>query len=143
MANILIVDNYLSIGLLYREVLQDEGHKVLVAKSGKTAYLLALCERVDIAVVDDALLDYGAEELFGKLKQCQPNIRGILIISSTFGPEGNTLLWDEVVFKSGNYRILQEKIKRVSQDCEPEIPSSQKGVRDAFTTASHHPSRLA
>lgn len=52
MANILIVDNYLSVGLLYREVLQ------------------------------------------------------------------------------------QEKIKRVSQDCEPEIPSSQKEVQDAFKTAS-------
>jgi hypothetical protein len=52
MANILIVDNYLSVGLLYREVLQ------------------------------------------------------------------------------------QEKIKRVSQDCEPEIPSSKKEVQDAFKTAS-------
>ena len=39
MANILIADNYLSIGLLYREILEQDGHKVLVAKSGKAALL--------------------------------------------------------------------------------------------------------
>ena len=136
MSNILIVDSYFSIGLLYREVLEDQGHKVLVAKSGKEALYLALCERVDIVVVDDALLDYGAEELFVELKKYQPNIRGVLIISSTFGWEENALLWDEVVFKSENFMIFQEKIKKVSQDFELKFQSTQKEVRDTYRTES-------
>jgi response regulator RpfG family c-di-GMP phosphodiesterase len=136
MANILIVDSYFSIGLLYREVLEDQGHKVLVAKSGKEAIYLAPCERVDIVVVDDALPDYGAEELFVELKKYQPNIRGVLTISYTLGWQRNELLWDEIVYKSGNFLIFQEKIKKVSQDFELEFQSTQKEVRDTCRTES-------
>ena len=85
MAKILIVDNYLSIGLLYREVLQDQGHSVFVAMNGKEASLRALYERIDIAVVDDKLPDFEAEKVLERLKRLQPHMRGILSISSTFG----------------------------------------------------------
>lgn len=134
MANILVVDSYFSIGLLYREVLEDQGHKVLVAKSGKEAIYIALCEMVDIVVVDDALLDYGAEELLVELKKYQPNIRGVLTISYTFDWQRNGLLWDEIVYKSGNFMIFQEKIKRVSRDFELEFQASQKEIQDTYRT---------
>lgn len=134
MANILVVDSYFSIGLLYREVLEDQGHKVSVAKSGKEAIYLALCERVDIVVVDDALPDYEAEELFVELKKYQPNIRGVLTISYTLGCQRNGLLWDEIVYKSGDFLMFQEKINRVSQDFELEFQSSQKEVQDTYRT---------
>jgi len=136
MANILVVDSYFSIGLLYREVLEDQGHKVFVAKSGKAALCLAQCERFDIVVVDDALPDYGTEELFVELKEYQPNIRGVLTISYTFGWQRNALLWDEVVYKSGNFMIFQEKINRVSQDFELKFQSSQKEVQDTYRTGA-------
>ena len=132
MANILVVDRYFSIGLLYREVLEDQGHKVSVAKSGKEAIYLALCERVDIVVVDDALPDYEAEELFVELKKYQPNIRGVLTISYTLGCQRNGLLWDEIVYKPGDFLMFQEKINRVYQDFELVFQSSQKEVQDTY-----------
>ena len=136
MANILVVDSYFSIGLLYREVLEDQGHKVLVAKSGKEAIYIALCEMVDIVVVDNALLDYGAEELLVELKKYQPNIRGVLTISYTFDWQRNGLLWDEIVYKSGNFMKLQEKVNRVSRDFELEFQSLQKEVQDTYRAES-------
>jgi CheY-like chemotaxis protein len=121
MANILIVDGYISIGLLYSEVLQDEGHRVLVAMSGKEALLLALHERIDLVVVDDKLPDLEAEEVLRKLKQVQPHTRGILIISSTFIPSGDLCLWDGIFSKTHDFRILKAEIKRVWQGSSSKV----------------------
>ncbi len=121
MANILIVDNYLSIGLLFREVLQDEGHRVLVARSGREALLLALHERIDIVVVDDKLPDFEAEEVLGKLKQVQPHTLSILSISSTFIPSENTCLWGGIFTKTQDFTKLKAEIKKLWQGASNEI----------------------
>ncbi len=113
MATILVVDEYLSIGLLYREVLQDEGHLVFVALSGKEALDLALHERVDLAIVDDTLPDVEADELLRELKQLQEPVKGILDISSDFSSPHDPHLWDGIFIKSNNFIILQAKVKRL------------------------------
>lgn len=113
MANILIADSYVSIGLLYREVLQDMGHQVFVALSGKEALLLALYEGIDIVVVDDKLPDFEAEEVLGRLKRIQPHMRGILSFSSTFGLPRNASLWDGIFIKTNDFTILEAEIERL------------------------------
>lgn len=113
MANILIVDSYFSIGLLYREVLQEQGHRVFVTMNGKEALLVGLHESIDIAVVDDKLPDLEAEELLGKLRHLQPHILGVLSVSSTFGLLTNPGLWDAVFFKTNDFRILEAEIERL------------------------------
>ena len=116
MANILIVDSYFPIGLLYREVLQDSGHRVFLATSGKQASLLALHENIDVAVVNDELPDFEAEELLGKLKQFQPHILGLLSISSTFGSPINPDLWDAIFIKTNDFRVLESEAERLCQE---------------------------
>ena len=51
MANILLVDNYLSIGLLYREVLQEEGHRVFVAMNGKQKRSMLLSSMINSPIL--------------------------------------------------------------------------------------------
>ena len=113
MANILLVDNYLSIGLLYREVLQEEGHRVFVAMNGKQAFLLAQHERIDVVIVDDKLPDSEAEDVLRTLQGFQPHIRGILSFSSTFGSGLNARLWDGIVNKTHDFRILGSEVERL------------------------------
>lgn len=115
MANILVADQYLSIGLLYREVLRDEGHRVFVALSGKEALDLALHQHLDMAIVDDTLPDFSAEELFEKLKWLQHRIKGIVIVSTDFGPEHDARLWDGIFIKTNNFTLLEAEVERLRQ----------------------------
>ncbi len=130
MANILTVDSYLSLGLLYREILQEEGHDVFITRSGKEALDLALNERIDMAIVDENLPDFEAEQLLEELRWLQPGVRGILTISSDLGPLGavrgwDDIRWDEIFFKSCDFTILQLKIKRLWQKSPNGIPPSR------------------
>lgn len=116
MANILIVDTYPSIGLLYREVLQEQGHRVLVALSGEEALRLALCEPIDIVVLDDRLPDFEADELLRKLKRVQPHILGVLSVSSTFGSPINADLWDAIFVKTNDFGVLESAVERLCHE---------------------------
>jgi DNA-binding response OmpR family regulator len=115
MANILIVDSYLSIGLLYREVLREKGHRVFVMLSGQEAVHLARHENIDIAVVDDKLRDFEAERVLERLKQLQPHIRGILSVSRDFDLSVNARLWNGIFVKSNDFNVLESEIKRICQ----------------------------
>lgn len=116
MVHILEADSYLAIGLLYRDVLQDQGHAVSLATSGREACLLGLKKRFDIAIVDDRLPDFDPEELLGELRRRQPHIRGILSVSSIFGPRGNPRLWDGTFNKTHDFRILLAEVARLWQE---------------------------
>ena len=114
MANILIVDSYHAVNLLYEEVLKEHGHNVFPATSGREALLVALERTIDIAVVEDKLPDFAADEVFIRLKQLQPHVRGILNISSIFGSASNGERWDGVIGKSSDYTHLRAEIDRVA-----------------------------
>jgi DNA-binding NtrC family response regulator len=123
MANLLIVEKYRSIGLLYREVLQDEGHRVFVALNGKESLNLARRERVDAVIVDDRLPDFAAKKLLGRLKRCQRHMRSILSVSSDSAPASDARLWDGFFMKSSDFTILQREVKRVCQQPSRALPS--------------------
>lgn len=124
MANILLVDNCLSIGLLYREVLQDDGHRVFVAMNGKQAFLLAQYERIDVVIVDDKLPDSEAEDVLRTLQGFQPHIRAILSFSSTFGSGLNARLWDGIVNKTHDFRILGSEVEKLCHESFSTMPPS-------------------
>jgi CheY-like chemotaxis protein len=123
MAHILVADSYLAIGLLYREVLQDQGHAVSLAMSGREACLLGLKQRFDIAIVDDRLPDFDPEELLGELRRHQPRIRGILCVSSIFGPRANPGLWDGTFNKNHDFRILEAVVARICRQSSSLVPT--------------------
>ena len=74
---------------------------------------MACIKTSDIAVVDDKLPDFNADELLRKLKQLQPDMFGVLSVSSTFGLLTNPGLWDAIFLKTNDFRILEAEIERL------------------------------
>ena len=111
MANILIIESYRSLGSLYREVLEEEGHGVFVTTSGKEAIELASSHRIDLAIVEEALPGLNAEELPKQLRQLQPNMQGTVCTVTDFDAPSKTDLCDENVLKTPDFTILQEKVR--------------------------------
>ena len=130
MAHILVADSYLAIGLLYRDVLQDQGHAVSLAMSGREACILGLKERFDIAIVDDRLPDFDPEELLGELRGSQPLIRVILSVSSIFGQRGNPGSWDGIFNKNHDFRILEAEVARICRQSSSPVPTPLKRDRE-------------
>jgi DNA-binding NarL/FixJ family response regulator len=114
MANILIVDSYNAVSSLYCEVLEEYGHHAFPAASGKEALLVALYKTIDIAIVDDKLPDFSAHEVFTRLKQLHPDLRGILSVSSIFGTATEVENWDGWIIKSSDYTVLEGEVGRVA-----------------------------
>ena len=114
MANILIVDSYAAVSSLYCEVLEEYGHHAFPAASGSEALSVALYETIDIAIVDDKLPDFSAHEVFTRLKQLQPDLRGILSVSSIFGTSSDVERWDGWIIKSSDYTVLEGEVGRVA-----------------------------
>ncbi len=115
MANILIVERYRSLGTLYREVLEEEGHTVSVTISGKEALELASTEEFDLAIVEEGLPGLDAEKLLEQLRQLQPNMRGTVCTVTDLNGEPKEDLCDENVLKTPDFTVLQEKVKKLLQ----------------------------
>lgn len=128
MANILIVDTYRTVGLLYREIFEEEGHRVFLAFSGKQAIDWAMQERIDVAVVDERLTDIEAEEVLEKLKHLQPHAQGTVCTVSGFEPLARPDLCDDSFFKTIDYTELQEKIRKLLGRVSPDISIKENGT---------------
>jgi DNA-binding NtrC family response regulator len=128
MANILIVDTYRTVGLLYQEILEEEGHRVLLAFSGKEAIDWAMRERIDVAVVDQRLTDIEADEVLQKLKQLQPQAQGTVCTVAGFGPVPRPDLCDDSFFKTSDYSELQEKIRKLLGQVSPDMSTKENGT---------------
>jgi DNA-binding NtrC family response regulator len=113
MSRVLVVYKFLTIGFLYRDVLQASGYSVSLASTGEEAYLMADREPFDLVVIDDAVRNTEPSELLGKLRELQPYLKGI--ICTTTSPSGDPYAWDGIFIKSGNFTILQGEVERVSE----------------------------
>jgi DNA-binding response OmpR family regulator len=120
MANILIVESYHTLGSLYREVLEEEGHRVFVAIKGREAIELASRQHIDLAIVEEGLLDLSAEDLLEQLKQLQPDMQGTVCNVTDFDTQSQTHLCDENVLKTPDFTLLQEKVRKVLQESSTE-----------------------
>lgn len=120
MANILIVESYRTLGSLYREVLEEEGHAVFVTISGKEAIELASRHHIDLAIVEEGLPDLSTEDLLERLKRLQPNMQGTVCTVTDFGAQSQTDLCDENVLKTPDFTLLQEKVRKVLQESSTE-----------------------
>ena len=115
MANILIAESYRTLGSLYREVLEEEGHAVFVTVSGKEAIELVSRQHIDLAIVEQGLPDLSAEDLLERLKRLQPNMQGTVCTVTDFDVHSQTDLCDENVLKTPDFTLLQEKVRKVLQ----------------------------
>jgi DNA-binding response OmpR family regulator len=116
MANILTVESSLSISWLYREILQQEGHRVFWAMRGREAVNVAQKEDIDVVIVDERVPAFEAQELLGELRRLHPRLRAILCMWGDRGPHVDTRLWDEVFLKNDNFTVLQGKVEGLCRE---------------------------
>lgn len=115
MSTVLIVESYPSLANLYRDVLKEEGHRVLLASSCKQANDIALTEKIDLVVMDEGLPDGNEGDLIEQLKMVQPQIKAILCPLDQFSRKTYSDLCDEGFLKTYDYTILQQKIDDMSR----------------------------
>ena len=116
MSTVLIVESYPSLANLYREVLTEEGHRVLVASSCKQANDIVLTEEIDLVVMDEGLPDGSEEELIEQLKMIRPQIKAILCSLDQFSRKTYRDLCDEGFLKTFDYTVLQQKVDDLSRN---------------------------
>ena len=116
MANIMTAESSLSISWLYREILQQEGHRVFCAMRGKEAVDFALKESIDVVIVDERVPAFEAHGLLNELRRLHPRVRAILCTWGDFGLSVDTPLWDEIFFKNDNFTVLQGKVEGLCKE---------------------------
>jgi CheY-like chemotaxis protein len=123
MANIMVVGGFLTTALLYREVLQDKGHRVILAMNGEEGLEFAERDRIDVVIVDGNLSDFEVTGFLRRLKLLQPHVLGVLCVWDSRGFSIDNHLWDGFYLKTKNYIGLQTVIQGLS----PEIIQIEAG----------------
>ena len=124
MATVLIVDHRLTMGFLYREFLQFDGHRVVLAQSSKEADGLARNEAFDVAVIDEGIHDSRAVEIRDKLKSLQPHLQCIISVSESSGFSGVDRFWDGLFIKSHSYIAMLAEVGRLYKRLESDMVES-------------------
>lgn len=115
MATILVVESYPNLASLYREILTEEGHQVLVASGWEEANDLSMTQEIDLVVIDEGLREGNERELIQKLKITQPRIKAILCSLTEFTQKTYRDLCDEGFLKTYDYTILLQKVADLSK----------------------------
>ena len=79
MANLLIVDDELSMRQFLTHLFQREGHSVRVAENGREAMSLLRRQPADVAISDVKMPDLGGIELLRAARELQPDIEFIMM----------------------------------------------------------------
>jgi CheY-like chemotaxis protein len=115
MATILVIESYPNLASLYREILTEEGHHVLVASSWKEANDFSMTQEIDLVLIDEGLREGNENELIENLKTNQPQIKAILCSLTEFSPQTYRDLCDEGFLKTYDYTILLQKVADLSR----------------------------
>lgn len=112
---ILVVDDDPSIRMLYKEELEDEGYKVLVAGSGEEAIKLFDEESPDLVTLDILIPDMDGIQILRKMKEKKP--RTPIIMSTAYDYRDDFSIWasEAYVVKSSDTTELKETIKGLIQ----------------------------
>jgi DNA-binding response OmpR family regulator len=113
MANILIIESYPTLGSLYSEVCEEEGHYVFIAKSGEEAIDIAMREHIDLVIIDERLPDIRSEEVIKKIKELQPHMKGAVCARSEFTQDNYVALCEESFFKDSGISKVEGKVRKI------------------------------
>ena len=116
MSKILIVESYPHLASLYREILEEEGHDVLVASDCREAADIAQANDIELVIMDESSPDKCADKLLRTIKTIQPNIKVIVCLLNQFSRKSYRELCDEGFIKSSDYTILQKKVGDLAKD---------------------------
>ena len=111
---ILIVDDDEHIQRLYKEELEDEGYKVIIAGTGKEALELFEKENPDIVTLDILMPDIDGISLLRKMKEKQPKIP--IIMSTAYDYRDDFAVWasEAYIVKSADLNELKKVIKKLT-----------------------------
>ena len=115
MANLLIVDDELSMRQFLTHLLQREGHTIRVAENGRTAMELLRAEPADLILSDVKMPDMGGIELLKAARELHPNIEVIMMTAfanESTAHEAFLLGAFDFVHKPFDNELLKEKVAR-------------------------------
>src|SRR2546428_13737548 len=118
MANILIVDDELSMRQFLTHLFQRDGHSIRTAENGRQAMELLKEQPADVVISDVKMPDMGGIELLRAARELQPNIE--IIMMTAFANEGTAheaflLGAFDFVHKPFDNDLLREKVARALQ----------------------------
>jgi hypothetical protein len=89
-----------------------------VVLSGKKALCLAPHMNIDLALIDAEIRDLQAGELFTKLHEIQPHVRGILCTWDDRRSSREEPIWDGIFSKAADFTLLLAEVRKV---CPPSL----------------------
>lgn len=115
MANLLIVDDELSMRQFLTHLLQREGHTVRVAENGRKAMELLRTQPSDVILSDVKMPDMGGIELLRAARELHPNVEVIMMTAfanESTAHEAFLLGAFDFVHKPFDNELLKEKVAR-------------------------------
>src|ERR1043166_2072806 len=79
MANLLIVDDELSMRQFLTHLFQREGHSIRVAENGRRAMEMLRQQRADVIISDVRMPDMGGLELLRAARDLQPDVEVVVM----------------------------------------------------------------
>src|SRR2546423_4616849 len=115
MANLLIVDDELSMRQFLTHLLQRDGHSIRVAENGKAAMTQLHQQPADVIISDVKMPDMGGIELLRAARELQPDVE--VIMMTAFADEATAheaflLGAFDFVHKPFDNELLKEKVAR-------------------------------
>ena len=109
---ILIVDDEVNQGLLYEQVLTDEGYSVDLAESGEKALEMVKQNTYDLVVLDIGMPEMDGLETLGRMLSID-NKMPVILNTAYPSYKDNFMSWaaDAYVVKSSDMGELKEKIR--------------------------------
>src|SRR5256714_14341276 len=115
MANLLIVDDELSMRQFLTHLLQRDGHSIRVAENGRKAMALLRSQPADVIISDVKMPDMGGIELLRAARELQPDIEVIMMTAfanEATAHEAFLLGAFDFVHKPFDNELLKEKVAR-------------------------------
>ncbi|HEV8589100.1 MAG TPA: sigma-54 dependent transcriptional regulator [Pyrinomonadaceae bacterium] len=115
MANLLIVDDELSMRQFLTHLFQRDGHVVRVAENGRKAMDLLRQQPADVIISDVKMPDMGGIELLRAARELQPNVEVIMMTAfanEATAHEAFLLGAFDFVHKPFDNELLREKVAR-------------------------------
>jgi len=111
MKKVLVVDDDVHIQKLYKEELEEEGYKVLVAGSGAEAMELFDRENPDIVTLDILMPDMDGIKILRQMKEKKPRLP--IIMSTAYDYRDDFAVWasEAYIVKSADLGELKKTIK--------------------------------
>lgn len=112
MAVLLVVEDDVHQAQLYKQELEEEGHRVVIANNGHEALEKFDEQKIDLAVVDIRMPGMDGVELLGKLL-ARDNTMPVIIHTAYAHYKDDFMTWtaDYYAIKSSDLRGLKEKVR--------------------------------